>query len=157
MEFAGIPQPIPPHKRDGIGIEREILSVDAYLALYRAVGAPVQWDERLRMPRGELNSLLQMPSTHVYVLRVQGRVVGFCEFEGVGSRSVELKHFGLVPDVQGMGLGALLLGTALAAVWTHAPDCIWLHTDTQDHPRAVGVYQRAGFRVTERRLEIFED
>jgi ribosomal protein S18 acetylase RimI-like enzyme len=31
--------------------------------------------------------------------------------------------------------------------WKTSPARIWLHTDNWDHPAAVRVYERAGFRV----------
>src|SRR5512136_642586 len=36
----------------------ESLSVDDYLGLYRRVGGPVRWDQRLRLPTTELHALL---------------------------------------------------------------------------------------------------
>jgi len=157
MELVAAPQPISMGQPDGVAIARERPSVDDYLSLYRAVGEPVQWDQRLRMPIDDLSALLAAPSTFVFVLRVNGRPVGLCEFEGVGGPSVELAHFGLVPEAQGRGLGRLLLNRALSDVWTHSPRRIWLHTDTNDHPRAVATYERVGFRIYDRRTETFPD
>jgi GNAT superfamily N-acetyltransferase len=58
-----------------------------------------------------------------------------------------------VPGAQGRGLGPWLLATALHAEWRSNPDRIWLHTDTWDHPAALGVYARAGFQVFDERDE----
>jgi ribosomal protein S18 acetylase RimI-like enzyme len=128
-----------------------------YLALYRAVGDAVQWDQRLRLPDAELDALLRDDSTHVYVLRCDGVASGLAEFERVGSDDVEMVNFGLVPAMQGRKLGPFLLDRALRAVWQHRPRRIWLHTDTNDHPKAVGTYERAGFSVYKRQMETFPD
>ena len=136
---------------------RERLDLSSYLDLYRAVGGPVQWDQRLRMPEADLEMLLASASTHIHVLRVDGKAAGFCEFNNVGEAAIELVHFGLVPAFQGRRLGPFLLDRALRAAWSHGPQRLWLHTDTYDHPAAQSVYGRAGFRGYAERIETFPD
>lgn len=119
-----------------------------YLDLYRRVGAPLRWDQRLRMPDAELDALLAGTASRVYVLRDRdGEAIGFCEFDRSGFPEIELKNFGLVPTAQGRGLGPWLLAHALATEWQAGPTRIWLHTDTWDHPAAIPTYERAGFRI----------
>jgi GNAT superfamily N-acetyltransferase len=135
-----------------IGLER--LVRDSYLALYRRVGEPLRWDQRLSMSAADLDALLTGEILHIYVLRdLPGDALGFCEFDRSRFPQIELKNFGLVPEAQGRGLGPWLLATALQGEWRSNPDRIWLHTDTWDHPAVVRVYQRAGFRVFEVRDE----
>ncbi|MET3595681.1 GNAT superfamily N-acetyltransferase [Mesorhizobium shonense] len=141
----------------GAVVKRELPDLPSYVSLYRAVGGPVQWDQRLRMPEAELETLLASTSTHVHVLRVDGEAAGFCEFNDVGQPAVELVHFGLVPAFQRRRLGPLLLDRALRAAWSHQPERLWLHTDTYDHPAAQSVYGRAGFKAYEQRMETFPD
>ncbi|RRH96422.1 GNAT family N-acetyltransferase [Mesorhizobium tamadayense] len=141
----------------GATVAREVLDLPAYVDLYRAVGAPVQWDQRLRMNSAELARLLAHPSMLINVLRVDGEAAGLCEFSGVGERVVELTHFGLVPNFQGRRLGPFLLDQSLRAVWSYGPERLWLHTDTYDHPRAQSVYKRAGFRPYAQQMETFPD
>ena len=147
LELRTAPQP--PAALNGaerIAVERPDLP--EYLALYRRVGAPVRWDQRLRMPSDTLSALLASPSLRIYVLRDgAGAALGFCEFDRGAFPEIELKNFGLIPEAQGRGLGKWLLAAALAAEWQDRPRRIWLHTDTWDHPAAIPVYERAGFRV----------
>lgn len=157
MEMTAPPAMSVPAPRAGVALAREMLARSAYLDLYRAVGGPVQWDQRLRMSAAALDAQLGDAGTHVYVLRVTGEPAGLCEFVGVGSDVVELANFGLVPAAQGQGLGSFLLTGALAACWAFAPSRIWLKTDTNDHPAAVRTYEKAGFRVTGKRWEDFPD
>ena len=82
----------------GAMVAHETLDIAGYVSLYRAVGEPVQWDQRLRIGSGELERLLALASTHIHVLRVDGEAAGLCEFNGVGQADVELAHFGLIPD-----------------------------------------------------------
>ncbi|MDP8986320.1 MAG: GNAT family N-acetyltransferase [Pseudomonadota bacterium] len=135
-----------------VALER--VSCDAYLALYRRVGEPLRWDQRLSMPKAELESLFDGDSLHVYILRdIDGEALGLCEFDRSAFPQIELKNFGLVPQAQGRGLGPWLLATALQGEWRSNPDRIWLHTDTWDHPGARRIYDRAGFRVFDVRDE----
>jgi len=95
-------------------IAGEHLRLGEYLALYRNVGEPLRWDQRLRMPEAELAALLEGGSLNIYVLRSgDGHALGFCEFDRHAFPQVELKNFGLIPEAQGRGLGSWLLSVAL--------------------------------------------
>lgn len=138
-------------------ISREKLRVSEYMELYRRIGEPLRWDQRLRMPRAELLRLLVSERSAIYVLRDDaGRALGFCEFER-GVADSELKNFGLLPMARGNGLGSWLLRTALHCEWESRPGRIWLHTDNWDHPAAIHVYESAGFRVYQVAQEPPED
>jgi GNAT superfamily N-acetyltransferase len=134
-----------------------------YLDLYRRVGEPLQWDSRLKMPAAELNSLLAGGLLHIYVARggesgtSGGSVLGLCEFERHAFPEIELRHFGLVPEAQGRGLGPWLLSTALCREWVSGAKRIWLHTDTWDHPAALPVYRRVGFNVYDAKYQAPEE
>ena len=128
-------------------IAAEKMPVDDYLNLYRRVGEPLRWDQRIRMPRSELANLLASARSQIYVLRdATTGAIGFCEFER-NLPEIELKNFGLVPSAQGKGLGAFLLSAALREEWQLCPRRIWLHTDTWDHPAALKLYERVGFQT----------
>ena len=135
-----------------VAVER--LSSAEYLGLYRRVGEAVGWDQRLRMPPGELEALLAAEKLRIYVLRsATGSRLGLCEFDRSGFPDVELKNFGIVPEAQGQGLGRQLLAAATSREWQAGPSRIWLHTDTWDHPAAIRLYSSLGFRVFEERDE----
>jgi ribosomal protein S18 acetylase RimI-like enzyme len=135
-------------------IARERLSLSEYLGIYRSVGEPLRWDQRLTMPERQLRDLLDGDSLHIYVLRnSHGHAIGFCEFDRSAFPEIELKNFGLIPAAQGIGLGPSLLTVALNEEWKLSPKRIWLHTDTWDHPAAIRVYQGAGFHVYDTREE----
>ena len=141
----------------GAVVTREHLGVEDYLDLYRAVGRPLDWDVRLRMHKAELAALLDQTSTWLHILRVDGQAAGLCEFNEVGRTVVELTYFGLTEAFYGRRLGPYLLDRSLRSVWSQHPERVWLHTDTNDHPKAQSVYGRAGFQLRERRMESFPD
>lgn len=88
------------------------------------------------------------------MLRVQA-----CRRDTPSSRAgaIELAYFGLIPAFIGQRLGPYLLDVAIRAAWAREPSRVWLHTCTLDHPRALATYDRAGFRVFERKIEIGDD
>jgi GNAT superfamily N-acetyltransferase len=146
LELTQGPAPIPA-RRGEERVSREKLPVDEYLDLYRRVGSPLRWDQRLNMSLSELTRLLESEHSQIYILRDgHGAGLGFCEFERYLPQ-IELKNFGLIPTAQGKGLGSWLLRTALQDEWRAQPSRIWLHTDNWDHPAALRLYQEAGFRI----------
>lgn len=146
LELVQKPAPIGPHPgRASISAER--LAASEYLDLYRRIGGPLRWDQRLKMPRSELILLLESELSQIYVLRDEhDQALGFCEFERC-LPDIELKNFGLILEAQGRGLGPWLLRTALHYEWKLQPRRIWLHTDNWDHPAAQRLYENAGFRT----------
>lgn len=145
MELRERPPP-PPQRPERIALEN--LSLQDYLALYRSVGAPLGWDQRLQMPEKDLAALLNSGSLSIYVLRdAHTQPLGFCELDRHAPHNIEIKNFGLIPRAQGHGLGSWLLRTAIHQAWQPNTQRIWLHTDTWDHPSAVSVYERAGFKI----------
>ena len=135
-------------------VRTERLGIEDYLALYRRVGEAWRWDQRLRLAKPTLAALLAGPDISTHVMRDErGFALGFCEFDRSAFPEVELKNFGLISEVHGRGLGLRLLSCALNEEWQRRPSRIWLHTDPWDHPAAVHVYQRAGFRIYDVRDE----
>jgi ribosomal protein S18 acetylase RimI-like enzyme len=91
---------------------------------------------------------LLSPGTEVFVARFRGEAAGLCEINKSDVLGSEIVYFGLSPAFQGRGLGPYLLDFALRKHWrTNSPHRVWLHTDTGDHPRALALYKRVGFRV----------
>lgn len=109
------------------------------------------------MPSSELAQLLDDASTSLFIMREGGAAIGLCEFVNCGQPDVELTNFGLIPQAQGRRLGPYLLNCALRATWAASTRGVWLHTDTNDHPGAQTVYQKAGFAVIRRQMEDFAD
>jgi GNAT superfamily N-acetyltransferase len=142
-------RPPPPAAREGPErIALETPNLHDYLTLYRKVGAPLRWDQRLQMPENDLAALLSSGSLSIHVLRSEhGDAVGFCELDRHIPEEIEIKNFGVIPAAQGRGLGPWLLSSAIYQAWKSNTQRIWLHTDTWDHPSAVSVYERAGFKI----------
>jgi GNAT superfamily N-acetyltransferase len=136
----------------------ENCTVSFYRYIYDAVGMPWLWFERRLYGDAELEALIRKPTVEIFVLYVRGVPAGFFELDTATPRETKLLYFGLIPEFIGRRLGPYMLEAAIDRAWTARPiDRLWLHTSTYDHPRALGVYQRAGFVVYARRPVSFED
>jgi len=129
-----------------------------YRYLYNTVGEPWLWFERRLIDDRALATLIHQPTIDIFVLYVRGVPAGYFELDTAAPRETKLCYFGLVPDFIGRSLGPYLLQAAIDQAWSSRPiERLWLHTSTFDHPKALGVYQQAGFVVYARRSMSFED
>lgn len=127
--------------------------LSAYRKLFRAVGGEWGWSGRLILPDDELKAVIQAPTTEIHRLRCGGRLAGFGELERSRGGEVEIAYFGLLPEFIGRGLGRFLLDWTIRKAWAGETRRVWLHTCEFDHPQALAVYGRAGFRVYGERTE----
>lgn len=116
-----------------------------YRFLYEQVGKPHHWQSRRNLDDMALTGILAGP-VEVTVLYVDGAPGGYFELNLAHLPGwVEITHFGLMPHVQGRGLSRWFLGEAISAAFAQKPSRVILQTNTLDHPRALRLYQRAGF------------
>lgn len=150
-----LPLPVPQGKIALIRVERCTLSFYRYL--YATVGEPWLWYVRRLWSDERLGEWLGRPEIELSVLHVGGAPAGYFELERLASGETELCYFGLVPDFIGRGLGAWFLQQAVDSGWQPPTHRLWVHTSAYDHPRALGLYQRAGFAVYRREPVTFPD
>ncbi|MBL8705397.1 MAG: GNAT family N-acetyltransferase [Rhodospirillales bacterium] len=132
--------------------------LDAYRALFRAVGQEWMWVSRLLMPDDTLRAALDDPAVEVYALVDRGgRQLGLIELDFRKSGECELVYFGVVPEAIGTGAGRLMMEEAIRQAWCRPIRRFWVHTCTFDHPGAVAFYIRSGFRPYQRQVEVHED
>ena len=139
-------------------VRAENPSVGFYRFLYDAVGGPWTWMERRLMDDDLLRTVITSPDVEIYVLWVDGVPAGFGEVNrGVRPGEVELTYFGLIPEYIGLGLGWYFINAMIDIAWADEPRRIWVHTCDLDHPRAIGNYQKAGFKVFGQAIETLPD
>ena len=148
------PVPAPREKLALTKAERPTLSF--YRFLFRAVGEPWLWADRLRMSDAALTARLHDPRTAVHVLHEAGVPAGFAELYAHDEAMVEIVYFGLMPEFIGRGLGPYLLDRVVRAAWALGPQRVTVETCTLDHPYALATYHRAGF-ITDRQMDVFRD
>ena len=125
-------------------------TISFYRYLYDTVGADWNWFMRRRLSDDELAAIIHDDRVEVFVLYVRGVPAGYVELDRRVEGEVEVAYFGLIPEYVGRGYGAFLLDWGLGRAWSYRPRRVWLHTCSLDHPRALGVYQRAGLAVYDR-------
>jgi len=150
-------RPLPPPAGKLALMRAEACSVSFYRYLYETIGTPWVWFERRRMSDNALAAEIHKQTTEVFVLYVGGVPAGYFELNAAEARQTELCYFGLVPDFIGRRLGPFLLNAAIEQAWSRPIERFWVHTCTFDHPRALPLYQRAGFVVYARRQVSFDD
>jgi len=117
-----------------------------YRYLYEQVGKAHHWSLRRGMPDAELARTIHREQTEIQVLYADGSPAGFFELDlSRLPAEAEIVYFGIVPEFQGRGLARFFLSEAIFAGWAHEPERVVIHTNTLDSPRALQLYQRAGF------------
>jgi GNAT superfamily N-acetyltransferase len=79
------------------------------------------------------------------VLYLDGVPAGYAELDRRRDEDVELAYFGLIPQFIGRKLGPFLLNWAVDTAWFQKPKRLWVNTNNLDHPKALQIYQKAGF------------
>lgn len=150
------PPPVPP--RAGLRLERwDAPGLDAYLALFHRIGDRWLWFGRLLAAPREILDLVRAPAYEVWRLWAQDEVAGLCELDRSRPGEVQVVYFGLVPERIGAGLGGWFLRAMLREAWRDDVRRVWLHTCTEDHPDALAVYRRVGFRPYREEVEWVRD
>jgi GNAT superfamily N-acetyltransferase len=117
-----------------------------YRFLYEQVGKAHHWMMRRGLSDADLSAAIHAESAEIHVLYVDGSPAGFFELDLARlPKEAEIVYFGLTPDFQGRGLSKFFLSEAVFAGWAHQPERLVIHTNTLDSPRALQLYQRAGF------------
>jgi ribosomal protein S18 acetylase RimI-like enzyme len=138
-------------------MQAENCTVSFYRYLYETVGTPWLWYERRLLADAALAAEITKPTTEIFVLYLGGVPAGYFELDAAPPQETELRYFGLIPEFIGRGLGPFLLRAALDRAWSRPISRLWVHTRSFDHPKALGLYQRAGFVVYARQKLRFED
>jgi GNAT superfamily N-acetyltransferase len=121
-----------------------------YRYLYGAVGGSWLWVERLELSDQSLAEKVHRDGVEVFVLYANGSPAGYYELDLADPGSTRLVYFGLMPDWTGMKIGPWLLGTAVAEAFSRGGAEVLVNTCTMDHPAALPLYQRLGFRPIRR-------
>jgi len=128
-----------------------------YRYLYDGVGEPWFWIDRRRLDDGTLAAIIQDPKVELYVLHVGGVPAGMVELDRRPAPDINIAYFGLMPGFIGRGLGPYLLGWAVDTAWRYQPRRLTVDSCTLDHPKALSLYQRAGFVPYEQEHKVIDD
>ncbi|BBK43834.1 N-acetyltransferase [Allostella vacuolata] len=122
-------------------------TVGFYRFLYDSVGWDWLWFVRRRMPDERLAAIIGDEAVEVYVLYAAGTPAAYVELDFRQGPDVELAYLGVLPEFAGRGFGGYLLDWAIDSAWSRAATTrLWIHTCSWDQPRALQLYQKAGFQ-----------
>ncbi|MDX6282072.1 MAG: hypothetical protein QOH03_3143 [Kribbellaceae bacterium] len=116
---------------------------------YVRIWEPLKAHGRLEWSGAEWVAELSHPAIRSWLARVRGETAGLLELEVSVDGEVGIVVFGLVPEYQGRGLGAVFLTRATELAWQlgRPTKRVWLQTSSDDHAHALGNYQSRGFQV----------
>jgi GNAT superfamily N-acetyltransferase len=140
------PAPAPAHPDLELRRESAELAPAMAAAMYRAVGAPWHWVDRLPWTEANWRDAIDTPDTELWIASVGGIDAGYFELHA-NAAAVELKYFGLRAEFIGHKLGGPLLDAAITRATALGRTRMTVNTCTLDHPAALRMYQRHGFQV----------
>lgn len=122
--------------------------------LYRLIGGPWQWTERLELSDEAWQQEVEGPDHRTWVAYHRGAIAGYYELRRQDS-DVEILYFGLEAGFFGRGFGGALLSHATRSAWEWpGTRRVWLHTCTLDHPSALQNYQARGFTLYDEKVGV---
>lgn len=142
--------PREPVAKPANGRSLDILKVrNIPLAFYRylyTVGRPHHWTSR-HLSDADLSREVHGANTRIQVLYCDGAPAGWFELEaGRAPKQTRLVHFATMPEFRGQGLARYLLSHAILAGFDEQPSGLTVETNTLDHPAALPLYRKMGFR-----------
>lgn len=140
------PTPFPASGRHHVVLPVRQIPLDYYRYLYDAVGRPHHWTSRILGDAG-LRREIHGPNVRIRVLHCDGAPAGWFELDaGRAPRETRLVHFAVMPQFRDMGLARPLLSQAILAGFEEHPGALTVETNTLDHPAALPLYRKMGFR-----------
>ena len=151
------PTPARPSNVQTALLRAEDPPAEYFLYLYGMVGRDYEWTDWFQRPREDVEAFVSNPDVVLYTLMLEGWPGGFFMLDASEAGTCDLAYFGLMPQAVGRKLGHWFLSTAVESGWAMpGTERMTVNTNTLDHPRAIGLYQRVGFqpvrRETHRRI-----
>ena len=151
LDRPSFPRPHQPSGSPAALLRADTPPVWFFLSLYDAVGREYAWEDMHSEAEDDLAAWLNDPDTELYTLMRGGWPHGFFLLDHRETGICDLAYFGLVPQAVGRGLGRFLLESAVHTAWDlPGVEKLTVNTNTLDHPRALGLYQRVGFTPARR-------
>ena len=149
-----IPPPLPRGKIAFLRSEKP--PIHFYRYLYDTVGGKYFWVDRKKIDDERLAEIIHAPGNQLYVLYTDGTPAGMAELDFRGDGTANIAYFGLMPEAIGKRLGYFFLYQACISAWSQPIHKLLVNTCTLDHPRALPLYQRMGFKPYSREERFVE-
>jgi len=158
LEMASKPAVIPPPQPKGkvAILKSENPPIHFYRYLYDAIGRDYKWVDRKKLSDEAIGKIIHDPAVELYVLYCEGCPAGMAELDFRDMDGAQLAYFGLMPEFIGRRLGFFFLYHAVMNAWSRPIGKFLVNTCTLDHPRALPLYQRMGFKPYAREARYIE-
>ena len=151
---SALPPPIPRGKIAFLRSENP--PVHFYRYLYDTVGGKYFWVDRRKLSDERLAEIIHAPATQLFVLYTEGTPAGMAELDFRPNGVANIAYFGLMPEAVGRRLGFFFLYQTCMSAWAQPISRLLVNTCTLDHPRALPLYQRMGFKPYSREERFVE-
>jgi ribosomal protein S18 acetylase RimI-like enzyme len=121
---------------------------------YEAVGREHHWLDRLGWDDAAWQAYAERRGLELWLVHDHGTPAGYCELQAEASGAVHLVYFGILPGMQGRGLGGWLLTAVIRRGWERGAERVTVNTCDLDSPAALPNYRRRGFEIVSERVEL---
>lgn len=128
-----------------------------YRFMHDTIGRRWLWYERRLIDDESLAEIVHDEAVEVFVLYVHGNPAGFVEIDRRERRVADIRFLGVMESQIGRGLGRYLLSWSIEQAWQGPTERVTVNTCTLDHPRALTLYQRAGFSPVRQETSLIDD
>jgi len=147
----------PPQPRGKVALLRaEKPPTHFYRYLYDTIGNDYYWVDRRKLSPEALTPVIHDPLNQLFVLYTDGSPAGMAELDFRKTGLCNISYFGLMPETIGRRLGFFFLYHTCINAWLQPIERLTINTCTLDHPRALPLYQRMGFRPYDRQERFVE-
>lgn len=117
-----------------------------YRYLIDRVGRKWHWQDYLCLNDRDLSFRIHSSRRVIQVLQFDGAPAGLIDVDFDSNNVAEIVYLGVMEHAAGLGYGRSLLNTGLKIASEARVQKVILKTCSLDHPAALKIYQRAGFR-----------
>jgi ribosomal protein S18 acetylase RimI-like enzyme len=120
---------------------------------YLEIGREHHWTDRLAWDDTAWQAYAERHGLELWIAYERGTPAGYCELQAERSGAMHLAYFGILPGMQGRGLGGWLLTAAIRRGWERDARRVTVNTCDLDAPSALPNYRNRGFAVVSERIE----
>lgn len=127
-------------------------SAKSFLKLYNKVGYNYEWNDMLNVKQKIIRELIQNQQVDFFLFFKNLNLLGFFILDFRKKGVADLMYFGLLPKAIGLGYGKNMLKIAIDESYKKKVKKITVNTNNLDHPRALPLYKKNGFRPSKKEI-----
>ena len=120
---------------------------------YSEIGRDHHWVDRLPWSPEQWQQYAERPTLETWIATASGTPAGYAELVARPDGSRYIAMFGILPGLQGRGLGGYLLTCVARVAWERGASRVTLDTCELDGPQALAHYRARGFEVVRESIE----